>query len=99
MIERVLDKVDEKLAKKLRVAQHYNPGRDHPRTSPTLEPVIAGRLRDQRIIDGWPDILQLVGSIRADIVLPSHVITKRAANPRQSSLARVLIERGRLEHT
>ena len=72
---------------------------DHPRTWPTLEPVIGGRLREQRIIDGWPDILRLIGSIRAGTVVPSHVITKLAANPRQSSLARALIELGRLEHT
>jgi TnpA family transposase len=61
--------------------------------------VIGGRLREQRIIEGWPDILRLVGSIRAGTVIPSHVITKLAANPRQSSLARALIEIGRLEHT
>jgi TnpA family transposase len=72
---------------------------DHPRTWPTLEPVIGGRLHEQRIIDGWPDLLWLVGSIRAGTVVPSHVITKLAANPRQSSLARALIEVGRLEHT
>ena len=70
-----------------------------PRTWPTLEPVIGGRLREQRIIDGWPDILRLIGSIRAGTVVPSHVIAKLAANPRQSSLARALIELGRLEHT
>jgi TnpA family transposase len=61
--------------------------------------VIGGRLREQRIIDGWPDLLRLVGSIRAGTVAPSHAITKLAANPRQSSLARALIELGRLEHT
>ena len=72
---------------------------DHPKTWPTLEPVIGGRLREQRIIDGWPDILRLIGSIRASNVVPSHVITKLAANPRQSSLAQALIEIGRLEHT
>ena len=72
---------------------------DHPRAWPTLEPVIGGRLREQRIIDGWPDLLRLIGSIRAGTVVPSHVITKLAANPRQSSLARALIELGRLEHT
>lgn len=72
---------------------------DPPRTWPMLEPVIGGRLREQRIIDGWPDILRLIGSIRAGTVVPSHVITKLAANPRQSSLARALIELGRLEHT
>jgi TnpA family transposase len=61
--------------------------------------VIGGRLHEQRIIDGWPDLLRLVGSIRAGNVVPSRVITKLAANPRQSSLARALIELGRLEHT
>jgi len=64
-----------------------------------LAPAIEGRLREQRIIDGWPDLVQLVGSIRAGTVVPSHVITKLAANLRQSSLARALIEVGRLEHT
>ena len=53
----------------------------------------------ERIIDGWPDLLRLVGSIRAGTVVPSHVITKLAANPRQSSLARALTELGRLERT
>ena len=41
--------------------QHISPSA----TLPTLEPVIGGRLREQRIIDGWPDILRLIGSIRA----------------------------------
>lgn len=72
---------------------------DRPRAWPTLEPVIGGRLHEQRIIDGWSDLLRLVGSIRAGTAVPSHVITKLAANPRQSSLARALIEVGRLEHT
>jgi TnpA family transposase len=72
---------------------------DRPSTWPTLEPVIGGRLREHRIVDGWPDILRLVGSIRAGSVVPSHIVKKLAANPRQSSLARALTELGRLEHT
>jgi TnpA family transposase len=72
---------------------------DHSSTWPTLEPVIGGRLREYRIVDGWPDILRLVGSIRAGSVVPSHIVKKLAANPRQSSLARALTELGRLEHT
>jgi TnpA family transposase len=72
---------------------------DPPSAWPTLEPVIGGRLREHRITDGWPDILRLVGSIRAGSVVPSHVIKKLAANPRQSSLARALTELGRLERT
>jgi TnpA family transposase len=48
---------------------------------------------------GWPDILRLAGSIRAGTVVPSHIVTKRAANPRQSGLARVLIELGRLDRS
>jgi TnpA family transposase len=54
--------------------------------------VIGGRLREHRIVDGWPDILRLVGSIRASSVVPSHIVKKLAANPRQSSLARALTD-------
>jgi TnpA family transposase len=61
--------------------------------------VIGGRLREHRIVDGWPDILRPVGSIRAGSIVPSHIVKKLAANPRQSSLARALTELGRLEHT
>ena len=71
----------------------------HPKTCPTLEPVIGGRLREKRIIDGWPDILRLIGSIRAGAVVPSHIIRKLAAGPRQSRPARALYELGRLEHS
>ncbi len=61
--------------------------------------MIGGRLREHRIVDGWPDILRLVGSIRAGSVVPSPIVKKLAANPRRSSLARALTELGRLERT
>jgi TnpA family transposase len=72
---------------------------DPPGTGPTLEPAIGGRLREHRTVCGWPDILRLVGPIRAGSVVPSRTAKKLAANPRRSSLARALTEPGRLEHT
>jgi TnpA family transposase len=70
-----------------------------PATWPTLEPVIGGRLRETIISDSWPDIQRLVASIRVGSALPSHLVGKLAARPRQGGLARALHELGRLERT
>jgi TnpA family transposase len=70
-----------------------------PATWPTLEPAIGGRLRETIITDSWPDIQRLVASLRAGVVLPSHLVGKLAARPRQGGLARALRELGRLERT
>ena len=66
---------------------------------PTLAPVIGGRLREKLLTDNWSDLQRLVASIRAGVVLPSHLVSKLAARPRQSGLARALHEIGRLERT
>jgi TnpA family transposase len=66
---------------------------------PTLTPVIGGRLREKLLTDNWPDLQRLVASIRAGVALPSHLVSKLAARPRQSGLARALQEIGRLERT
>ncbi len=61
--------------------------------------MIGGRLREGLVADNWPDIRRLVASIRAGVVLPSHLVGKLAARPRRSGLARALHEIGRLERT
>lgn len=52
-----------------------------------LQPLIAGRINVRLIRDNWPDILRLAASMATGAVIPSHILRKLAAYPRQNSLA------------
>jgi TnpA family transposase len=61
--------------------------------------VIAGRIKVGLIRENWPDILRLAASMATGDLIPSQILRKLAAYPRQNSLALALREVGRIERT
>lgn len=66
---------------------------------PTLQPLVGGKINVRLIRENWPDILRLAASMVAGTVVPSQILRKLAAYPRQNSLALALREVGRLERS
>ena len=66
---------------------------------PALVPMVAGRVNEKLIRAHWPDILRLAASMAGGAVVPSHILRKLAAYPRQNGLALALREVGRVERT
>lgn len=64
-----------------------------------VEPLIANRVNVELIVAHWDDLLRLGASIHEGTVLPSLLLTKLQAFPRQNTLARALQEYGRLVKT
>src|SRR4051812_49937381 len=64
-----------------------------------LQPLIAGRIKVGLIRETWPDILRLAASMATGDLIPSQILRKLAAYPRQNSLALALREVGRIERT
>lgn len=64
---------------------------------PELAPMIASRIDERLIQAHWPDILRLAASMAAGAVVPSHILRKLAAYPRQNGLALALREVGWVE--
>ena len=64
-----------------------------------LDPVIGGTIDLRVIADNWDEILRLAASIKAGTVIPSAILRRLAAYPRQNALAKALKEIGRLERT
>ncbi|NTJ35884.1 transposase [Agrobacterium rhizogenes] len=69
------------------------------RVPPSLQPLIRGRINIRSIRENWPDILRLATSMVAGTVVPSQILRKLAAYPRQNSLALALREVLRLERS
>lgn len=65
----------------------------------TLQPLIGGRVNVRLIHDNWPDILRLAASMATGAVIPSQILRRLAAYPRQNSLAVALREVGRVERS
>lgn len=61
--------------------------------------MIGGRIKTELIEAAGPDILRLVASVGAGAVVPSQILRKLAAYPRQNTLALALREVGRIERT
>lgn len=69
-------------------------------TPPRLvTPLVANRVTVDPILAAWDDLLRLGASIHEGAVLPSLILTKLQAFPRQNALARALQEHGRLVKT
>ena len=66
---------------------------------PTLHSLVGGKVNVRLIRENWPDILRLTASMVAGTVVPSQILRKLAAYPRQNSLALALREVGRLERS
>jgi TnpA family transposase len=64
-----------------------------------LEPLIGGVINTAVIEENWSEALRLAASIRAGTVLPSVILRKIAAFPRQNALNRTLPEMGRIERS
>jgi len=64
-----------------------------------LDQVIAGEINIELIKMHWPLIVRLVASIKNGSLVPSHILQKLAAYPKQNSLALALREIGRMERT
>jgi TnpA family transposase len=60
---------------------------------------VANRVNTERIVAHWDDLLRLGASIHEGAVLPSLILTKLQAFPRQNALAAALQEYGRLVKT
>jgi TnpA family transposase len=61
-----------------------------------VEPLVRNRIDLERIAAHWDDLLRLGASIHEGVVLPSLLLTKLQAFPRQNALAGALQEYGRL---
>ncbi len=64
-----------------------------------VAPLVANRVTVEPILACWDDLLRLGASIHEGVVLPSLLLTKLQAFPRQNALARALQEYGRLVKT
>ena len=64
-----------------------------------VEPLMVNRVNVELIAAHWDDLLRLGASIHEGAVLPSLLLTKLQAFPRQNALARALQEHGRLVKT
>ncbi len=64
-----------------------------------LRGLIGGKIREDLIVQNWPDVLRAVATMAAGIMPPSQLLKKFAACPRQHELAVALREIGRIERT
>ncbi|MFS8184140.1 Tn3 family transposase [Pseudovibrio denitrificans] len=64
-----------------------------------IKGLIGGKIRQDLIIQNWPDILRVVATMIAGRIPPSQLLKKFASYPRQHELAVALREVGRLERT
>lgn len=64
-----------------------------------LKSLIGGKIRENTIIENWPDILRSAATMVAGIMPPSQLLRKFASYPRQHELAVALREIGRIERT
>ncbi|WP_142627800.1 Tn3 family transposase, partial [Rhizobium sp. P007] len=66
---------------------------------PTLSNHIGAPINTALILDHWDDLLHLAASITTRSVVPSTILKKLSASPKQSHLARALRELGRIERS
>lgn len=64
-----------------------------------LKGLIGGKIRENTIIENWPDILRSAATMASGIIPPSQLLRKFASYPRQHDLAIALREIGRIERT
>lgn len=66
---------------------------------PFIAPLMGNKVRTDIIREQWPNVLRLVGSIKAQHVAPSIMMRKLAAYERRNELDVALQEIGRIERT
>lgn len=72
---------------------------DPASTPKELKGLIGGKIRENTIIENWPDILRSAATMVAGHMPPSQLLRKFASFPRQHDLAIALREIGRIERT
>ncbi len=68
-------------------------------TPKELKGLIGRKIRENTIIENWPDVLRSAATMVAGIMPPSQLLRKFASYPRQHDLAVALREIGRIERT
>jgi len=68
-------------------------------TYPALSNHIGAPINATLILDHWDDLLHLAASITTRAVVPSTILKKLSASPKESQLARALRELGRIERS
>lgn len=66
---------------------------------PALSNHIGAPINTTLILDHWDDLLHLAASITTRAVVPSTILKKLSASPKESQLARALRELGRIERS
>ncbi|MVA37960.1 Tn3 family transposase, partial [Agrobacterium vitis] len=66
---------------------------------PALSNHIGAPINTSLILDHWDDLLHLAASITTRSVVPSAILKKLSASPKQSHLAKALRELGRIERS
>lgn len=66
---------------------------------PALSSHIGAPINTTLILDHWDDLLHLAASITTRSVVPSTILKKLSASPKESQLARALRELGRIERS
>ncbi|MCA2378005.1 Tn3 family transposase, partial [Agrobacterium genomosp. 3 str. RTP8] len=66
---------------------------------PALSNHIGAPINTALILDHWDDLLHLAASITTRSVVPSTILKKLSASPKQSHLAKALRELGRIERS
>lgn len=66
---------------------------------PALSNHIGAPINTTLILDHWDDLLHLAASITTRSVVPSTILKKLSASPKESQLARALRELGRIERS
>lgn len=87
---RIKDVADQKL---------YRPHTLELANLPLLRPALKQRIHEQRIIQGWDEMLRVVMSLKKGYCTASTLLQKLQAYPRKHPVARSLQEYGRLEKT
>lgn len=64
-----------------------------------LKELVGGKVREQMIIDNWPDVLRCTATMLCGKVAPSQMLRQLSARPRKHDLAIALGEIGRIERT
>ena len=72
---------------------------DRSRSYRNLEPRLKGRIRRERILCRWDDLLRVAGSLKRGWVTASLLISRLQSYRRQNALTRALLEYGRLVKT
>src|SRR3546814_6691474 len=68
-------------------------------TPQELRGLVGGKIREETVVQNWPDILRSAATMVAGIMPPSQLLRKFASYPRQHDLAVALREVGRIERT